>query len=630
MVNVVRPRKPATSETMYQSDETDNEQASLVSSQSMKPSPDTLTKLVKRLRALVTKLLPVEVDYKSINDPTSRVITPNVISAFLDAAGDLDEALPYCLLRAHADFKREAYLNPADFGENTGRAVACEVLARRIVHQNPSEKIKSLMSTRYRHREPDGDISEASSALEIAIDTHCTIFLSSTEAQNVVRALWDGELVQTLTDQDDIQYVSYHESRQAGFWGHMNPSRISVPRYQNFLRIVIWFLFLAVYSQAVREPLDLLDPNHTVLDVWEIVLYTMGLAFSLEDTHRFYKLFKYATYRAFGFWNVVAFITDSLLLAACLLRIAGLCTTGDHSNTLRLRSFQVLSFVAPFIWIKLITIFDGHQYVGTMQICVSRMLQESGIFFALLSVLGIGFLQGLYALDVADGSSEGPSLLVNVLVQGLLQSPNYDKFSGSPVGLTLYYLWNVATAIILLNVLISLFSSAYAEVVEDAEAEYMTFFAGKTVAMIRAPDSYVYPAPFNLVEVFFVAPFETFGLRPQRYAKLNRDIMSIIFFVPLTFIALFETSIMKKSWMTSWLGQDDEVDTENPDLLDPVVEGLDADNGLEISKIPFDELVKRFPNTEQSMEATIVKEIKEIQARLEILTTKVDRLHTSH
>jgi hypothetical protein len=54
----------------------------------------------------------------------------------------------------------------------TSTAVACEVLARRIVHQSSSEKIKSLMSTRYRHREADGGISEASSALEIAIDTH--------------------------------------------------------------------------------------------------------------------------------------------------------------------------------------------------------------------------------------------------------------------------------------------------------------------------------------------------------------------------------------------------------------------------------------------------------------------------
>jgi len=50
--------------------------------------------------------------------------------------------------------------------------------------------------------------------------------------------------------------------------------------------------------------------------------------------------------------------------------------------------------------------------------------------------------------------------------------------------------------------------SSNGQVVGDAEAEYMTFYAGKTVAMTRAPDSYVYPAPFNLVEFFFVAPFE--------------------------------------------------------------------------------------------------------------------------
>jgi len=68
--------------------------------------------------------------------------------------------------------------------------------------------------------------------------------------------------------------------------------------------------------------------------------------------------------------------------------------------------------------------------------------------------------------------------------------------------------WNTVTAIILLNILISLFSSAYAEVIDNAEAQYLAFFASKTIAMIRAPDSYVYPAPFNLIEAIFIAPFE--------------------------------------------------------------------------------------------------------------------------
>jgi hypothetical protein len=51
-------------------------------------------------------------------------------------------------------------------------------------------------------------------------------------------------------------------------------------------------------------------------------------------------------------------------------------------------------------------------------------------------------------------------------------------------------------------------------VVDDAEAQYLAFFAAKTVSMIRAPDVYVYPAPFNLVEFLVVAPFEYVYLPP--------------------------------------------------------------------------------------------------------------------
>lgn len=144
---------------------------SLLSVRSVQPSPNSLssksllffyygtllrfrTELVARLRILTVTLLPVEADTESINDPTSRIITPHVISAYVAAAGDFVEAvclsachldlpeltifeLPYCLLRARRDFIVEANRNPADYGENYGRAIACEVLARRVVHQAP-------------------------------------------------------------------------------------------------------------------------------------------------------------------------------------------------------------------------------------------------------------------------------------------------------------------------------------------------------------------------------------------------------------------------------------------------------------------------------------------------------------
>jgi hypothetical protein len=81
----------------------------------------------------------------------------------------------------------DANHNPADYGENYGRgtiqlfrsvdhihiptATACEVLARRIVHISPPERLPIIMSSRFQHRQVDGDVSDMSSALEMAIDS---------------------------------------------------------------------------------------------------------------------------------------------------------------------------------------------------------------------------------------------------------------------------------------------------------------------------------------------------------------------------------------------------------------------------------------------------------------------------
>ena len=42
---------------------------------------------------MTLELLPVEVSPECINEPTSRVITPQVISTFIAAAGDFHEAV---------------------------------------------------------------------------------------------------------------------------------------------------------------------------------------------------------------------------------------------------------------------------------------------------------------------------------------------------------------------------------------------------------------------------------------------------------------------------------------------------------------------------------------------------------
>ncbi|GFZ42615.1 hypothetical protein JCM24511_00332 [Saitozyma sp. JCM 24511] len=597
------------------------EQRSILSTNSRLPCPDTTNKIVRRLRALIIKLLPVEVELSDIEDATSSIITPEVIQAFAKAGGDFSEAVPFCLLRARATFIRDGNLNPADYDEGVCRATACEVLARRIVHNLRLDRLESVMSTRFRYRDSDGDVSAPTSTLETAIDQHCTIFLSSSEAQLVVNSLWRGEWVQRNNENDDIDYVPYHRFESASFWDHLNPERIAVPRYQAAFRITVWILFLFVYSQSVQSPLDQLDPAHH-FDAWEYVLYIMTLSFLAEEGVKVFKTIKITPkpLQAIGFWTVVNFLTDIILLAAFTLRVIGLVMDDNgQEQQYHFRSFQVLSCVAPLIWVKLLTVFDGFKVVGTLQVVTFRMLRESAIFFILLAIMGVGFLQSMYALDAADGESGATSVVINALVQALLGSPDFsspnERF-GYPFGLIIYYAWCFLSIIILVNVLIALFGSAYSDVVENANDEYLAFFAHKTIELIRAPDSFVYPAPFNLIEAAFIAPLE-WVISKDAYVRLNRRVMSVLFFVPLIMIAFFESQITHSRSDTLrayFSGPPPEEDEDSPDVVDPK-----GDEEGEISTVKFDDLVECFPNTAITESAMIHRELVRLKHEVEAM-----------
>ena len=153
----------------------------------------------------------MEVDPKDLVAPTSRILSPQVIQKFELAAGDFQAAVcldilrPWTaglityenvsshiacyklgsrscgtlttilriMMRTMAEVRRVGRtLQDPELMLYFYQAIACEVLARRIVHRAPQDRLNSLMSTRYRHLESDGDKSDLSSALELAIDTN--------------------------------------------------------------------------------------------------------------------------------------------------------------------------------------------------------------------------------------------------------------------------------------------------------------------------------------------------------------------------------------------------------------------------------------------------------------------------
>lgn len=72
--------------------------------------------------------------------------------------------------------------------------------------------------------------------------------------------------------------------------------------------------------------------------------------------------------------------------------------------------------------------------------------------------------------------------------------------------------------------------------------------------------------------------------------------MTVLFFIPLTIIALYESSPSKNTWLDDFISGTPLDEADSPAARDPEVDEEDARNGLVISRVPFSELVKVFPN----------------------------------
>jgi len=68
-------------------------------------SPQNITALILRLNALVSEWLKGEVDEDSITS-ADGIVTKGVVDTFLQAGGDLSDAVPFALLESRKSFIR--------------------------------------------------------------------------------------------------------------------------------------------------------------------------------------------------------------------------------------------------------------------------------------------------------------------------------------------------------------------------------------------------------------------------------------------------------------------------------------------------------------------------------------------
>lgn len=96
------------------------------------PAPE-VTKVALRLRYLIEECVPCELEESSLTQAHSRIITDKVVKAAREAGGrEYGACVVYCLLVNKRWFKKQAMLELWDADLHDIRAVACEVIAKRL------------------------------------------------------------------------------------------------------------------------------------------------------------------------------------------------------------------------------------------------------------------------------------------------------------------------------------------------------------------------------------------------------------------------------------------------------------------------------------------------------------------
>ena len=458
----------------------------------------------------------------------------------------------YSLLVVKKWFKKQALAELWDADLHEVRAAAAEMLAKRIIEAEEDQNylMEHILLKRYSIF-VDGEATAPANVIERAVDLHALTVIGSSGYQKCIQHLWKGWVVQD--DEDPSRFVQYEHRANTSFWVHLDPDRMRVPRYQNALQIAISVVFLALYTGAINT----INPSGD-LDLVEVLLYIFTLGFICDETAKIWKVGRYYI----GFWNVFNTTLYALLATSFILRMVALGhPRGEHQRShYNVLSYDFLAFASPMFWMRLMLYLDTFRFFGAMLVVLKVMMRESLIFFALLLVVIVGFLQAFVGLDLTDNSITDLGFITQAMLNAIMQSPEFEGFErfSHPFGIILYYFFTFVVMVILLNVLIALYNSAYEDITENAIDEYMALFSQKTMQFVRAPDENVFIAPFNLIEMLcLILPFE-WWLPQASYNRLNDYVMGAIYSPLLVVTAFLETRAAHSVRVNRRRGEDDD------------------------------------------------------------------------
>lgn len=265
----------------------------------------------------------------------------------------------------------------------------------------------------------EGEDSHPANVIEKAVDLHALEIIGSSGYQKCLQYLWKGWLVQD--DDDPTTFVQYTERTNTNYWVHFDGDRMRVPMYQNVVQVIISVAYLGLYTGVINT----VNPTGD-LDVVEGLLYIFTLGFVCDELSKIWKVGRYYI----GFWNVFNSTLYGLLVVSFVLRMVALAhpVSADGREKFNVLSYNFLAVAAPLFWGRLLLYLDTYRFFGAMLVVLKVMMRESAIFFILLFVICVGFLQGFIGLDQVDNNLTATGFVVKQMVNAVMGSPEFDGF----------------------------------------------------------------------------------------------------------------------------------------------------------------------------------------------------------
>ncbi|KAI3407165.2 YVC1 [Candida oxycetoniae] len=548
--------------------DTDNE-GSIYGNEQHCPNSRQVFRICTNLKLLIDKVIPVQFDEKEITRQDSSILNEQLIELVYKAAGGKGSGekgssshryracLVFCLLKCCDWYWQLSEYELSDNELYSLRALSTQILAVKLIERetaNDEYLFLSMLCHRYTIC-VNGKDAVPVSALEMAVDMHSTIVIGSSGYQRCIKWLWRGWIVQS--SKNPHSYVMYKGVASHSIRTHFDPARIKTPLYQNILEIFFSFVYLALFTIVLNTH----STNFADLDIFEILFYMFTLGLIWDEAVKFYHV----GWNYLGFWNVFNDSMYSIISVAVIFRFASINSHGHIRDRYDEISYRIMSCAAPLMWTRLLLFLDAQKFVGAMIVVLKVMMKESVLFFVLLVVVVVGFSQGFIGLDASDGKNEATKKILVSLMKVVIGTSSFDEMGKlvPPYASILYYCYSFLIMVILMNILIALYSTSYAAVVENATNEYFALVSQKTLRYIRAPDENIYVPPFNLLEIL-MTPF-SWVMSSEIYKDMNYYVMLIIYSPLLLYITTEELSTARRISYNRYKGYPDDAnenDTE--------------------------------------------------------------------